>query len=241
MIMHLLVIMLFSFLDFNLILHKSDEYPKYIDLNSFSEFLKFLLSFFVSDCFKRIIAKLFKNHSPRWIYVSFTIIDIFQLIYAFFTVPLLEGNAIFFSQYNFLIFLMLIIHTLLHFLTEKLGFLEIYFTFIVSNVIILWSQSILFKYCMFRSIFNAGSLTLQFLVLSILAPQNFKAFGHTTGNEYYNFSGIEKEISNPHFRYTFSKLFGKQDSFRLIFILYNYICLELFLDYWKTENTKYFF
>lgn len=242
MILHLFVIMAFAFLDFYLILMHSDELPQFLDFDSFHMLMKviycFILGYYLKEWFIKIASFFKQKISPNIITLVVTLIDIFTFLFAVYHTPLLEGNAIFFSQYRIILYPMILGHLLISFFTEKMGFFEIYFIFVVSNVMILWSQSTLFRYCLFRTIFNAGTITLQFLILSLLYPQNFRAYGHEIQNNSL-YHSIEKEFTNPEFKYSSSRLFGKQDSFRLIFILFNYCCLELFMDYWQTGNTEY--
>ena len=243
-ILHLAIILIFSFLDFHNILIGHTEYPFYVDFPEFISFLKFILSYIIAHYIKRLLGviglrvfmKKNKMKQEHIIVMQF-VVDFLQFFIALKLVPVLDGKAILFSRYIFFIILMLICHVILNFFTEKFGLFELYFGLIISPIIILWTQSILFKYCLIRSIFNVGPITLQYIPLVLFYPRDFKAYGHDDVNKIYR--GIDQEILNPIFTYPLSKLFGRQDSFRFIFIIFLYCCFDIFWDCWTTGNSEY--
>lgn len=231
-VLHLIILLLFSFLDYHLTLFQSDEHQKYVDLASAASFLKFLSTYVLAYYVKKIILMI----SPKFnikpsVFIIFQI-DIVLAIAGFFLLPVLDGKAIFFSRYNFIIIIILVAHFIFNNLSEKFGTNELYFAVFVCPTLILWTQSVLFRYSLLRTTFNVGTLTLQYIVLNLLYPQDFKSYGQTNLN-----AVIIHEIKNPHFKYPLAKLFGRQDSFRLIFIIFNYCCFDLLLDFWKSGNS----
>lgn len=236
--LHLTIILIFSFLDFHLILIGQPEYPFFVDFPELLSFLKFISTFIVFHYFKKFLAFLLKKTKilQKKILIMQCILDLINFVFCLFLVPVLEGKSIFFSRIYFILVFMLILHFLANFFTQKLGLFEIYFGLIISPIMILWTQSVLFKYCMIRSIFNVGPLTLQYIPLVLFYPRDFKAYGHDDVNKV--FKGIEKEIFHPQFKYPLAKLFGRQDSFRLIFIIFLYCCFDIFWDYWTTGESE---
>ena len=241
-ILHLLVILIFSFLDFHNILSGQTEYPNYVDVPAFVLFLNFLSTFIIGHYIKKLISiralwTKFKNLKEEHVVFTQIIIDFIQMIVAIIQVPILHDKSIFFSRYTTLIIIMLIINLIISFFSSKFGVYELYFGFFVSPCLILWTQSALFKYCMLRSVLNFGPITLQYIVLVLIYPQDFKSYGMDNKSPVQH--GIEMEIRNPNFTYPLAKLFGRQDSFRLIFILFNYCCFDAFYDYCKFGDSEY--
>ena len=238
-VLHLSINLLFSNLDFHMILFDSEEYPNYVDITSYVSFLKFLTTFVFAFYLKKFISikalwtKL--KLTPKKIIIIQFMIDIIQIFFALNNIIVLEGRAIFFSRYTILIILMLFANIIISFFSKKCGLYELYFGFFITPCMILWSQSTLFKYCLYRTILNVGPISLQYIALVLIYPQDFKSYGK---NDNKLGAGIDKEILNPNFNYPLAKLFGRQDSFRLIFILFNYCCFDLFFDYWKTGNSE---
>ena len=238
-ILHLTIILLFSFLDFHLILIGQPEYPFYVDFPELLSFLKFISTFIIFHYCKKFLAfvllKKTKITQEKILIMQF-VLDLLNFGLCLFMVPVLEGKSTLFSRHYFMLILMLLVHFIANFFTQKLGLFEIYFGLIISPIMILWTQSVLFKYCMIRSIFNVGPLTLHYIPLVLFYPRDFKAYGHDDVNKVYK--GIEKEIFNPQFNYPLAKLFGRQDSFRLIFIIFLYCCFDIFWDYWTTGESE---
>ena len=164
--------------------------------------MKFISTFIVFHYYKKFLAFVLLKKTKilqKKILIMQCILDFFNFVFCLYLVPVLEGKSIFFSRFYFILVFMLILHFLANFFTQKLGLFEIYFGLIISPIMILWTQSVLFKYCMIRSIFNVGPLTLQYIPLVLFYPRDFKAYGHDDVNKV--FKGIEKEIFNPQFKY----------------------------------------